>query len=189
MKLKTRIAVGAALAAAIGFGAFMLFRPSTSSGSAGLDRLSNHGIVVTGVKATGFGVRAAYLLGERNGHDFYRLATSSDGICYGVGNAKDAGFISCIHGTFPTASYPILVSTLAGSTSPGASRSALHASSVEGFAADGIASIDILDSDSKNVGGGPITGNIFSFAVSTTAAGMTIIARDAAGAVVWSQHQ
>jgi hypothetical protein len=55
--------------------------------------------------------------------------------------------------------------------------------------ADGVASVDILDSDSKRVGGGPITDNVFSFPVSASAVGMTIIGRDMSGDVVWSQRQ
>jgi hypothetical protein len=188
-ELKLRVAVAVALLAGVAFAGFMLFGATSSSGSSGLNRLSNRGTIVAGVRAVGFEVRRAYLLGRRNGHYFYRLVTSTSGTCFGIGSARDAGFVACTHGTFPTASYPIMVSTVAGSSTRHAPRSALHASLVEGFSADGIASIDILDSNSNIVGGGPITDNVFSFAVSTPARGMSIVAHDASGEAVWSQRQ
>jgi hypothetical protein len=188
-KLKVRVAAAVALAVGVAFAGFMLFGPTNSSGSSGLDRLSNRGTRAPAVRAVGYDLHEAHRLGRRNGHDFYRLLTSSSGTCYGIGSANVVGFIACPHGTFPKASYPIMVSTVAGSTARGASRSALRATLVEGFSADGVASVDILDSDSKRVGDGPITDNVFSFPVSASAVGMTIIGRDVSGDVVWSQRQ
>jgi hypothetical protein len=182
-----RLGVAAALVVGAGLAGFMLFGASSSSGSAGLDTISNRGTVTASIRAPGFDVQHAFLLGRRNGHDFYRLSTSSSGTCYAIGDAQAAGFVACPHSAFPTASQPAMVSVVAGSNRRGAPRASLQASVVEGITADGITSIEIRNAKSQKVGGGPVSGNVFSLPVSAQASGLTVIARNASGDVAWSQ--
>lgn len=128
-------------------------------------RMSNHGHNVSvGTRAKrAFRINDAQLLAVRDGRAFYRLQTQ-EGRCYGVGAAAavgEPGGEACPSGTpFPSPFRPILdFSVYQGSV--GTARSDLDVVRVEGFAADGIATVGILNRAGQVALRVPVSDNVY----------------------------
>jgi hypothetical protein len=128
------------------------------------------------------------LLGEREGLSFYKMVGTDRGSCfgigYGIGNDAALNLISC--SIFPNNKEPVLDSSVFEfDKQSGVSRW----DQVQGWAADGVASIAVLDEAANVVAEKTVTGNIYAITRSELA-GTTatkILARDTSGATVFEK--
>jgi hypothetical protein len=128
----------------------------------------------------------AFLL-TRNGRSFYRAQNEPGNACYAVGPATPAtstlgiwslGQIDC-KPDFPSATDPVLDFTV------------LHGSGTvwrsEGVAADGVVDVALQMSDGSLASVTPVVDNVYSLPDIPSASVDALVARDAAGNVVWSE--
>jgi hypothetical protein len=110
------------------------------------------------------GYRSVSLLSTRAGRSYFRLATTGQHDCFGVGQAGSAwpfGVISCRIAApyFPSAQQPILDESVVGSD---AGEAQMHFIHVQGFASDGIATINVLNDSGAVINSLPVVGNTYS---------------------------
>jgi hypothetical protein len=174
-------AVGAAIAVAVAV------RGAHGSSRAGLFRLSNHGVRITAGRGArhAFRVDSVRLLAVRDGRAFYELDTA-DGRCFGVGSASslgDPGGEVCPGGApFPSASRPTLdFSIYEGQT---LDREAMTLYRIEGFAADGVAAVGIVNRPGHVGWRVPVSNNVY--VLSHVPPGLTgaVVALDAGGSAM-----
>lgn len=172
------------IGAAVGFA--VAVRGANGSSRANLFRFSNHGVRVhpsTGAKHA-FRIDSVRLLAVRDGRAFYEL-TTTDGHCFGVGSADaigDPGGEVCPHDTFPSAPRPTLdFSVYEGRT---ATRDQMTVFRIEGFAADGVAGIGVLNGAGHVALRVPVSDNVY--VLNHVPPGLTgaIVALDAGGSVL-----
>jgi hypothetical protein len=178
---------------------------SKSSESAPLDRVSNQGTPFSsllprdeqalsrmrgGVGAPeSISAADVSILGTRGDRSFYRLSEH----CYGSGPAPPTnhvfGQISCTP-AFPSRNRPVLDTTVYGTIAGPDERPQPEAMTVhrsEGFAADGVAKVALVDADGQVVAETLVVDNIYSFGPAPPGNAARVIAYDAAGEVVFSQ--
>lgn len=137
------------------------------------------------LEAAGYG--AVTLLDTHEGHNFFRIATSGSHDCYGIGKAGAAwplSDVSCRAAApyFPSPDEPLLDDSIVGADS---STESVHFLRVEGFAADGVSAIRVLDSSGKLLSTVPVDENVYDSGPSGVAAGAARIeAVDAVGNVL-----
>ena len=174
-------AIGAAIAVAVAV------RGAHGSSRAGLFRLSNRGAQITASHGArrAFGVGSVQLLATRDGRAFYELDTA-DGHCFGVGSASNIGDLGgevCPQGVaFPSASRPTLdLSVYEGQTGD---RGDMTLFRIEGFAADGVDAVGIVNRARHVVWRVPVSKNVY--VLSHVPPGLTgaIVALDDAGSVI-----
>jgi len=133
------------------------------------------------------GYRDAFLLGSRNGRNYFRFTSTSGHDCFGTGRAGSAwpiGVISCRTAApyFPSATEPILDVSVVGAD---AGDQRLHFYRVQGFAADGVGQINVLDAPGAIIDVVPVIDNVYdSGATPLPAAAVEIEAVDASGNVL-----
>jgi hypothetical protein len=151
------VVVGAVVAAVV-----------VTRGDASRDRasLSNRGgpaIAIGGLRMKSATVRSGHVLATRHARVFYRLTTVTGQACYGVGSATDVGSpgsVACQHGGFPSGSNPVLDFSVYEGTRHDLKEFALYR--VEGFAADGVASVQFLRPNGDVALSVPVSGNVYS---------------------------
>lgn len=121
------------------------------------------------------GFRSVSLLGTRGGRSYFRLTTTSQHDCFGIGQAGASwplGVISCrvAEPYFPSAEQPILDESVVGSD---AGEAEMHFYRVQGFASDGIATINILNDHGSVLAALPVVDNTYS-------SGSAVLPNDAA---------
>jgi hypothetical protein len=138
-------------------------------------------------------VSSVLLLATRADQSFYRVLTTRGNGCYAAGPAAkaggqviDLGIVVCpVDPAFPSADLPILdMSPMTRSTN-GNSRNAL--SKIEGFAADGVASIDLTGADGKTVSRIPVRDNVYYAGPTMPSTVVGFVARDASGREIASK--
>ncbi|HEX6702979.1 MAG TPA: hypothetical protein VF101_19805 [Gaiellaceae bacterium] len=189
--MKRSLFVVPALAAAAVFAALFA---TNSSGSRGLDRLTNRGEPVARISPPGSRIlehlRAnnLRLLAQIGHRQFFRL-TIRNADCFASGDADIAGAtptdVYCPNGSFPTAALPVYddpaVEIAKGD--PGAPRLL----ALDGFAADGVDRVELVR-EGVVIASARIVGNVFSLdAAGVAIAGARLVARDEAGAIVFTR--
>lgn len=160
-----------------------------------LDRMSNAGTVVSAgpemqaiLVQTGTAGGIVHQLDQRVGMAFFRITESPRGTCYGVGLADNPqarlNQLEC--GTaFPSAGQPILDASVVERSAAGQ----LRVLQAQGWAADGVASVEVIDARDLVVAQAEVAQNIY--AIDGTAlrgvAGIKLIARDRMGSIVYTQ--
>jgi hypothetical protein len=138
-------------------------------------------------------VSSVLLLATRADQSFYRVLTTRGNGCYAAGPAAetgsqvtDLGIVVCpVDPAFPSADLPILdMSPMTRSTN-GNSRN--HLSKVEGFAADGVASIDLRGANGKTVSRITVLDNVYYAGPAMASTVVGFVARDASGREVASK--
>jgi hypothetical protein len=141
------------------------------------------------------------LLAVRSGLALYASRTTDGETCFLAGPAEGTAPTAIAFGTpcasnFPSADKPILGDTVfrrspvAGHTELGPQTLA----AVYGLAADGVASVEVLDADGGVIANAPVTENVYSNRLPTSAPGTTaptptkIVALDAAGKRVYTEQ-
>jgi hypothetical protein len=114
------------------------------------------------------GAISARRLALRNGRAFYRLARRDGSVCYSVnttGVDDRIGGTMCPHAdsTFPSPSRPILDFSLFEATSH--VRGDTHLITGQGFAADGVASVALVDETGHVIARAPTSSNVYTLDV------------------------
>jgi hypothetical protein len=172
-------AIGAAIAVAA--------RGAHGSSRAGLFRLSNHGVRVTASRGArrAFRVASVRVLAVRDGRAFYELDTA-DGHCFGVGSATnvgDPGGEVCPGGArFPSAARPTLDFSVYEGQS--ADRDDMRLFRIEGFAADGVAAVGIVNRAGHVGWRVPVSNNVYVLRHVPPGLTGAVVALDAGGSVM-----
>ena len=201
---KSRVAATVLVLAAVAGISAMLIASSpqaarTEIGAQDLSVVSSQGeavfdLSVVDVRALGRFARsgaeltAAALVSTQQGRSYYRIDNATGPPCYGVGPATPVtyrlGQVQCA-ANFPSAERPLLDFTVIQQTTDNVSSARVVRS--EGIAADGVADVAFLTDKGEIVGVTPVKGNSYS-ANSLPAGHVTaLIARDATGAVLWTE--
>lgn len=172
--------IAAALAVAIAV------RGAHGSSRTNLYRFSTHGQRITPSKGAkhAFRVQSGRLLAVRDGRAFYELDTA-DGRCFGIGSAAkigDPGGEVCPQAPFPSASHPTLDFSVYEGNAP--ARDGLTLFRIEGFAADGVSAVGILNRVGHLALRVPVSDNVY--VLSHVPAGLSgvVVALDSDGAVI-----
>jgi hypothetical protein len=125
------------------------------------------------------------LLGTVGGRNLYRVEGSVHP-CYGAGDAGASwplGVISCRIAPpyFPSPEMPLFDFSTVGMDRGDA---AMHYIRVEGVAAGGVASVEVLDRSGSTVERLPVRANVYGAESLPSATGVRLVARDASGDVV-----
>jgi hypothetical protein len=188
---KVWMPTGALLVAGVTAGAvaWAFGSSSTVEKSTGLSTLSAQGTPVTlppnDVRTKhlrGSHVTKVALLGTVGGRSFYRVGASAHP-CYGAGRAGAAwplGVIMCRNAPpyFPSPEMPVLDLSVVGMDRGDAE---MHYIRVQGLAADGVASIGVVDRDGATVARLPVRGNVYGAESLPTATGVRLVALDGNG--------
>lgn len=127
--------------------------------------------------------------GHRADKAFYRLTGTPRGTCYGIGfktgAETDLNQIEC-GSTFPSTDQPILDASVIEEDQTGAVRVV----EVQGWAADGVASVAVLDASDRVVAEARVSRNIYAIDAEALRSGdgVKLIARDRNGSVVYTQQ-
>jgi hypothetical protein len=133
------------------------------------------------------GAVAASRIATRGGRAFYRLQRTDGTVCYAVDTlgGDHLGNTSCPEpaNSFPTASNPVLDFTVFESTShvPGD----VHVVSAQGFAADGVKSVALLDRSGHAVVRERTSRNVYVLDVPAGRVASSLVAYDAKHAEVY----
>jgi hypothetical protein len=133
------------------------------------------------------GAIAASRVAVRAGRAFYRLVRPDGTVCYAVDvvGGDHVGNTNCPEpsASFPTPTDPVLDFTVFESTShvPGD----VHVVSAQGFAADGVKSVALLDPSGRVVARDGTSGNVYALDVPAGRIAATVVAYDAKHAEVY----
>lgn len=134
------------------------------------------------------GASGAWLLAARNERSFYRLSRDDGSVCYAVNSSTDADRIGntvcpLTPTSFPTPTAPVLDLSVFESTShvPGD----FHVVAAQGFAADGVGAVALLDQKGRTVTRRRAAGNVYAIDVAPGRVATTVVAYDANGAEVF----
>jgi hypothetical protein len=191
------------LSLAIGLAAYFSLG---SSSAAALDRLSSQGArtpVTAGMKLQLRGAKVqakrVFVLGTRNGRRFYRIEIATGSSCFAVGRASAPrstpfGSVFCANGgrgsSYATASLPSQRPVLAWASVEGTQRGVRKLSllSMDGFATDGVATVEFRDASDVVVASTTVSGNIFSFSLPNVPSGSGhLVAKDSHGNTVYTE--
>ena len=134
------------------------------------------------------------LLATRNGLAFYAAKSRDGSLCLFDGQAgqpaPDFNELWClsrsIAGHFPSPANPVLDYSWLPVTLGGAGDSQI--AQLKGFAADGVASVELIASDGTIVAAAAVEGNVYaSTPLPPTTSGATIIALDSHANAVWTE--
>jgi hypothetical protein len=125
------------------------------------------------------------LLGTIGGRSIYRVGDSAHP-CYGAGNAGASwplGVIVCRNAApyFPSREMPLFDFSMVGMDRGDAE---IHYIRVEGVAADGVASVALLECSGATVERMPVHGNVYGAESLPTRSGVRLVALDASGNVL-----
>jgi hypothetical protein len=187
--------VGAMVALALGGTATLLALTRTATGSSPggeLAQMSNEGQTVEPgggqrEELQNVGAVAVSRLATRAGRTFYRLLQPDGTICYAIDTTggDHVGNTSCPRAgtTFPTPSNPVLDLSIFESTShtPGEE----HVVSAQGFAADGVKTIALLDRAARILARERVSGNVYALDVPGGKVAASVVAYDSKHAEVY----
>jgi len=100
------------------------------------------------------------VMAVRDHKEFVRFATEDKGMCFGVKKPEAARFGFTCWNDFPSPAHPILDESVFGSDNG----EPIHVIEVEGFAANGVVAIDLVDPAGVTLGRVPTAGNVYSLA-------------------------
>jgi hypothetical protein len=183
----TTVAAAVAVILLVGSGA----TGSTPGGSLG--QMSNDGQPIEATPGQQkelhiVGAVRASRLAARRGRFFYRLLRSDGTVCYAVDRTNDPdriGNTSCpaVAGSFPSPGQPVLDLSVFESTSHVVGDT--HVVAAQGFAADGVATVVLLDEAGRVVARAPAADNVYALDVPAGRVATTVVAYDSAHAEVF----
>jgi len=195
MTRRTTIVGAAAGAAAVATAILLLLGSSATGSTPGgeLAKMSNHGEPVDPGpgqrhELQNVGASGASLLAARNARSFYRLSRDDGSVCYAVNSSTDEDRIGntvcpLTPTSFPTPTAPVLDLSVFESTShvPGD----FHVVAAQGFAADGVVAVALLDQRGHTIARRRAAGNVYAIDVPPGRVATTVAAYDADGAEVF----
>lgn len=151
-----------------------------------LAELSNHGQPIDATpgqrqELETVGAVRASRLASRGGRIFYRLLRADGSVCYAVDRTNDTdriGNTSCpaVAGSFPSPGQPVLDLSVFESTSHVAGDT--HLVAAQGFAADGVATVVLLDETGRVVARAHAADNVYALDVPAGRVATTVVAYD-----------
>lgn len=153
-----------AVCAAVGAGV-LVTRGDASRDATALSNRGGPTIAIRGLSMKLAPIRAGHVLAIRHRRVFYRLSAVNGSPCFGVGFATDVGSpgsVECPKGGFPSGGNPVLDFSVYEGTRHDLKELSLFR--VEGFAADGVASVQFLRPNGDVALTVPVTGNVYSAA-------------------------
>jgi hypothetical protein len=188
MRSRTAIVATAGIAVAVTATVALLVGTSATGSTPGGDlaQMSNDGQPVDvgpgqRQELENVGATRASLVAVRDGRTFYRLARDDGGVCYAVNSTSDAdrvGNTVCplTPTSFPTPTHPVLDLSVFESTSH--AQGDTHVVAAQGFAADGVAMVALLDAKGRVIARGRPTGNVYALDVPQGRVASTVVAYD-----------
>jgi hypothetical protein len=198
------LAIGTGIAAAAIAALAFAFFPASSQTSTGLSKFSTQGTPVSFAGSQPAGLATPYVLAQLDGRAYFRVqqvgltamdkATGNNPhlehgprYCYGDGNLA-AGKLTVLLmdcTPFPSPKRPVLLAQVGIDAT---SRNAATLLSVDGFAADGVARLELVDPTGDVLTQAPVDRNVFHFqGVSGRAANGELVAYNHDGVEVWHQ--
>lgn len=160
-------------------------RPALSSVSARGTKVALPARDIRTKRLAGSRITELTLLGTIGGRSIYRVGDSAHP-CYGAGDAGASwplGVIACRNAApyFPSRQMPLFdFSTVGMDRGDGE----MHYIRIVGVAADGVASVGLLDRNGATVERLPVRGNVYGAESLPTRSGVRLVALDASGNVV-----
>jgi hypothetical protein len=187
--MKSRIALIAAAGtvAAVAVTVLLLGTSATGSTPGGeMTQISNDGQPMDASPSQrheleNVGAISASRLATRDGRTFYRLLRSDGSVCYAVNSTSDPdriGSTTCpaVPGSFPSSHLPVLDLTVFESTSHVLGDT--HVVASQGFAADGVTTVALLDQNGKAVARARASDNVYTVDVPQGRVATTVVAYD-----------
>jgi hypothetical protein len=167
--------------------------PGSSQTSTGLGTFSSRGTPVSFSSDVGIpGLGTPYVLARFGEKVLFRATRPGKSTCYGSGRFDQAGkltvlLLDCT--PFPSPARPVLMDEIGGEVVDRTTRQS-SLLFIEGFAADGVAELRLLDGAGHVVSTAQVTNNVFSFegVAGRGEAGAKLIALDRDGHLVWSRQ-
>jgi hypothetical protein len=159
LKLTVALALIAVAASAAGV---LVTRGGASRDEA---RMSNRGgreIAIRGLRMKLAPIKTGNVLAVRRGRALYRLQLANGAPCFGVGRAAEIGSpgsVICPRGGFPSGGDPLLDFSVYEGTRHDLRELSLYR--VEGFAADGVASVQFFRPNGDLALTVPVSGNVY----------------------------
>jgi hypothetical protein len=188
-RMQKRMAIVAAAAAvAITAGALLVVgtRATGSTPDGELAQMSNDGQPVDlgpgqRQELENVGATRASLLAVRDNRAFYRLLREDGTVCYAVNSTNEPDHVGntvcpLTPLSFPTPTQPVLDLSIFESTSHVIGD--VHVVAAQGFAADGVATVALLDRDGRVIARGRPVGNVYAVDVATGRLATTVVAYD-----------
>lgn len=186
-----RLAVGFIAAVVCAVAAAVAFFPGSSHTSNGLSTVSAQGTQAEfSAKSPRIrGLGTPYVLAEIAGKAFFRVERKGSSPCYGsgklVGGKLSILMVDCT--PFPSEKMPVLSEDVGvDASNPSGGGKLLFA---EGFAADGVAEIRLVDGTGHVVSAAPVKENVFRLegVAGLSQSGLKLIAVNREGNEVWSR--
>jgi hypothetical protein len=115
------------------------------------------------------------LLGTVNRVSFYASRRADGHYCFAIAKDENRGGVSCdLDGTFPSPTRPVWIFP--------------PHDGFNGFAADGVATVEGVDASGRVVVSAPVTQNLFAAPSGEYTDVATVEALDAGGRVIWTWH-
>lgn len=179
--------------------AAVIFFPQSSQTSAGMTSIKTRGIPESFAASVPMKLRRLgrpHVLANRNGKAFIRVTRSSAGSqqahessCWGLGTfARGKVAVSLLDCTpFPSAARPVLDEI--GEEVVDRAKHRTSVLFIEGFAADGVAELRLVDSSGQITARAKVDDNVFDFAgvAGRDSRDATLVAVDAQGRGVWKR--
>lgn len=195
MTRRTTIVGAAAGAAAVTTAGLLLLGTSATGSTPGgeLAKMSNQGERVSPGpgqrhELENVGASEAWLLATRNTRSFYRLSRDDGSVCYAVNGSTEGDRIGntvcpLTPTSFPTPVTPVLDLSVFESTSHVPDD--FHVIAAQGFAADGVAAVALLDQKGRTIARRRAAGNVYAVDVPPGRLATTVTAYDADGAEIF----
>ncbi len=191
-KKRAVLVAGVAASGALALGLVLATRAPSSPPPADLQTVSNHGTPATVTSAMHQTLDRARitdgtveLLGTTEGMAFYRIARPSLGTCYAIGQpGGDLGLLTCPPHEVGQGG-PVLDESISAREAGGAP----YFDQVEGWAADGVKAIRILDESGNRLRDVPVSNNTYFLGRDSMPRGATQLAAiDVRGNTVWTSQ-
>lgn len=131
-------------------------------------------------------IKSGNVLAVRHGRALYRLEPANGPDCFGAGPANDIGTpgsVVCPRGGFPSGGNPVLDFSVYDGTRHDVREFSLFR--IEGFAADGVASVEFFRPNGDVALTVPVSGNVYSAATVPKGPIAGLAAVDKQGKRVW----
>jgi hypothetical protein len=188
MRSRTGIVAAAGALAAVAAAIALVVGTSATGSTPGgeLAQMSNDGQPIDASagqrqELENVGAISASRLAVRDGRTFYRLIRSDGSVCYAVNSTSDRdriGNTSCPAAptSFPSVGLPVLDLTVFESTSHVLGDT--HVVASQGFAADGVTTVALLDQNGKAVARARASDNVYTVDVPQGRVATTVVAYD-----------
>ena len=155
----------AVLAVSVTVGALVATAAQGTTGRSGLSSLTRAGreplLIPAAMRAALARAGASprgHALAQRSGKTFVEFPRAGNGNCYGIRKRDAARFAFTCWSDFPSPAHPILDQSVFGAKAG----EPIHVIEAQGFAADGVAAVEVEDATGTAVARTPVVANVYS---------------------------